>query len=254
MTLGGIVRALGRVLGRPARDFVTGLDGALDRGGLGLLAVVLGLAVGWWVYVPLHELGHAGACLLSGGTVETLEVAPIYGGGLLAELFPFVVAGGDYAGRLSGFDTRGCDGIYLATVFGPYLLTLFPGVWALIACGRWARRRLLGGVGFGLAMPFALAPFLSITGDAYEIGSILVTRLAPWTTDNALLRGDDLFKVIQGLSEAGVGASVWTGLTLATLVGAAWAWLTYGAGAWLADRLLPRQTTGQTTQISNSTP
>lgn len=241
MTTNGLGRWPGRFLARPYRDFVDGLDGVLERGWPGLAAVAVGLTVGWWVYVPIHELGHAGACMISGGTVETLEVAPIYGGGLLAQIFPWVVAGGEYAGRLSGFDTGGCDGVYLATVFGPYLLTLFPGVWALIAMGRWARRRVVAGVGFGLAMPFALAPFLSLTGDAYELGSILVTRVPPWTAEQTLLRGDDLLKVAQGVGETGGGGASWAGLALGTLLGAAWAWATYGAGAWLADRLLPRE-------------
>ena len=49
----------------------------------------------------------------------------------------FVVSGSEYAGRLSGFDTRGSDWIYLATDLGPFVLTIFPGVW-------WMRRAARG--------------------------------------------------------------------------------------------------------------
>ena len=119
---------------------------------------------------------HAAACEATGGGVTRLEIDRLYGGALLARAFPFVVPASEYAGRLSGFDTRGSDLIYLATDLGPFLLTLFPGVWALRRAAR-ARRAAL----FGAALPFALAPFLSLSGDAYEIGSILVTRLPPWT-------------------------------------------------------------------------
>ena len=70
--------------------------------------------------------------------------------------------------------------IYLATDLGPFLLTLFPGVWALRRAAA-ARSAAL----FGAALPFALAPFLSLGGDAYEIGSILATRLPPWAAPAA---------------------------------------------------------------------
>ena len=123
----------------------------------------------------MHELLHAAACRASGGEVTRLEIDRLYGGALLARVFPFVVPASEYAGRLSGFNTRGSDLIYLATDLGPFLLTLFPGVWALRRAAA-ARSAAL----FGAALPFALAPFLSLTGDAYEIGSILATRLPPW--------------------------------------------------------------------------
>lgn len=205
-------------------DALHGLDRCLDRGIRGLALVFLGLAVGWWVYVPLHELLHAAACLAAGGEVTRLEIAPLYGGGLLARIFPFVVSGGEYAGRLSGFDTHGSDLIYLATDLGPFLLTLFPGVWLLRRAGA-AGRPIL----FGLALPFALAPFISLTGDAYEIGSILVTQLPPW---GEVLRGDDLFKKAEELSA--LPDAPWGGFVLAALVGLAWAVLTCMAGGAVA--------------------
>jgi hypothetical protein len=190
--------------------------------------VFLGLLAGWWVYVPLHELLHAAACTAAGGAVSRLEIDGLYGGALLARIFPFVVSGSEYAGRLSGFDTRGSDLIYLATDLGPFVLTLFPGVWLLRRAAA-ARRPLL----FGASLPFAMAPFLSLTGDAYEIGSILITRLPPWARDG-LLRGDDLFA--KGAELARTPGAPWAGFALAALLGAAWAFLTWALGSALAGR------------------
>lgn len=226
-----------RILRLPWVDTVHGLDRCLGRGadhganhGARSLALVfLGLAVSWWVYVPLHELLHAAGCAATGGTVTELQIAPVYGGALLARLFPWVTAGGDYAGRLSGFDTGDSDFIYLATVLAPYLLTVFPGVWAL----RWAGRRGHAAL-FGVSLPVALAPFVSLPGDAYEIGSIVTTRLPPWTAQAELLRGDDVIRIGREVAAAGGGALGWTGLTLAFLLGVLWALATYGLGAALA--------------------
>jgi hypothetical protein len=209
----------------PVQDVLRGLDRCLDTGFRGLLAVACGLLVGWWIYVPLHELLHAGACLAAGGTVHRLEIDPLYGGNLLARLFTFIVPANAYAGRLSGFDTHGSDGIYLATDLGPFLLALLPGSWALRRAAR-ARRPLL----FGLTLPTALAPFLSLTGDAYEIGSLLVTRLSPWSADpiRQLLRGDDLLLKARDL--AALSHAPWGGAALAAFAGVAWAFLTYKLG------------------------
>ena len=217
----------------PFRDAFRGLDRCLDAGARGLAFAALGLFAGWWLYVPLHELLHAAACRAAGGQVSRLEIEAVYGGGLLAHLFPFVVPASDYAGRLSGFDTRGSDLIYLATDLGPFVLTLFPGVWALRRAAA-ARRPLL----FGASLPFALAPFLSLTGDAYEIGSILVTRLPPWAAPavRGMLRGDDLGKRISALAGMAAGAP-WGGATLAVAAGVFWAFLTYGLGGAVARAL-----------------
>ncbi|HEV7508990.1 MAG TPA: hypothetical protein VGS07_29210 [Thermoanaerobaculia bacterium] len=230
----------------PVRDALLGLDRCLDSGLRGLAFVALGLFAGWWLYVPLHELLHAAACRVAGGQVSRLEIEALYGGALLARMFPFVVPASDYAGRLSGFNTRGSDLIYLATDLGPFVLTLFPGVWALRRAAA-ARRPLL----FGVALPFALAPFLSLTGDAYEIGSILVTRLPPWAAPavRELLRGDDLGKKVSTLAGmVGPVGAPWGGAALAVAIGVLWAFLTYGLGSAVARRLgqpapeSPRQT------------
>jgi hypothetical protein len=222
------VGGIPRVFALPLTDLLRGQMRVLRRR-RDLAWLLGGLLAGWWVYVPMHELLHAVGCLAAGGAVSRLEIDAIYGGALLARVFPWVVAGSEYAGRLSGFDTRGSDAIYLATDLLPFVLTL-PGVWALRRAAR-ARRPAL----FGAAAPFALAPLLSLTGDAYEIGSILVTRLAPWRSAAALLRGDDV-----GLVFARVGAAAsppWGGFALAAAAGVLWAWGTYGLGAGVARAL-----------------
>jgi hypothetical protein len=225
------VRATRAFFLRPVVDTLRGLERCLEERGLPALAwIALGLLAGWWVYVPVHELAHAGACLAAGGAVSRLEIDPLYAGALLARAIPWVEPGGEYAGRLSGFDTHGSDLVYLATDLGPFAFTVWPGVWLLrrAAAGRWP-------LAFGLALPWALAPFLSVAGDAYEIGSILVTRLPPWAgpATRELLRGDDLAKVIGGVSALPAGAP-WGGLALGAALGLAWAWGTYGLGGLVA--------------------
>ncbi len=151
-----------------------------------LLLVGAGLLAGWWVYVPLHELLHALGCWLAGGEVTRLEIAPLYGARWLARIFPFVTSGGEYAGRLSGFDTHGSDWVYALTDLAPFGLTLFPGFW-------WLRRAARAGrpIAFGAALPAAFGPVLSLTGDAYELGSLAVVHLPFWHGRRVLV-GDDL--------------------------------------------------------------
>jgi hypothetical protein len=217
---------------QPFVDVLRGLDRCLELGVRGLILTATGLLAGWWIYVPAHELLHAGACRAAGGQVIRLEIDNLYFGGLLARLFPFVVPASDYAGRLAGFDTRGSDWIYLATDLGPFLLTLMPGVWALRRAARAGNAPL-----FGAAIPFALAPFLSLSGDAYEIGSILATRLPPWSGPSArqLLRGDDLLRRLEMLAAA--PDAPWGGAVLAIVFGVLWAFLTYGLASLVARAL-----------------
>ncbi len=221
------------LLGMPIQDTFRGLERALEGGVPALLGVLGGCVLGWWVYVPCHELLHALACVVTGGEVTRLEIAPQYGASLLARVFPFVTAGGENAGRLSGFDTHGSDLIYLATDLGPFLLTLFPGVWLLRKAGSRCK-----GLLFGLSLPLALAPFVSLTGDAYEIGSIVATRAPLWSTLawKTLLRGDDLFAIIPVVRADG-SATAWLGMTSSFLLGAMWAWGTYFLASWIAARL-----------------
>jgi hypothetical protein len=156
---------------------------------------------------------------------------------VLARLVPFVVAGGDYAGRLSGFDTGGSDWVYLATDLAPFVLTLFPGVWLLRLAGRRRAAFLLAA-----AAPIAVAPFLSLSGDAYEIGSLVVTEMAPWR--GAAYRGlvaDDVLRLAAALArgEAAVAAGplAWAGLALAAFFGALWAFGVYALGSLVAAGL-----------------
>ncbi len=231
-----MLKRWGRPVALPFTDAWNGLDrclGGPPRGWRALAGIGAGLLIGWWLYVPAHELLHAAACTAAGGEVRRLEIAPAYGGAALARMLPFVAPGGEYAGRLAGFDTRGSDLVYLATDLGPYLLTVVPGVWWLRRAAR-ARRAFA----FGASLPVALAPLLSLGGDAYEIGSILVPRLPPWASPAArrLLRGDDLARRVSAI--AGTGERplwpLWTGALLAAAAGLAWALTTYGAGAALA--------------------
>jgi hypothetical protein len=215
-----------RCLLAPLRDLLTGLELLLGGGIPALVLVFVGLAIGWWIYVPVHELLHVAGCLLSGGTVETLEVAPLYGGALLARIFSFVEAGGDYAGRLSDFEANGTLG-YLATDLAPYLLALFPGyAWLRLA----ARRRGRGwALGWGAGLPFALAPLLSLTGDAYEIGSLIVTSLPPFAAMRENLVSDDVILLLR----TGVASDQVPAFALAVLVAVVWACST----VWLSARL-----------------
>ncbi|RMH21790.1 MAG: hypothetical protein D6696_05045 [Acidobacteria bacterium] len=217
---------------RPVRDLLAGLDGVLGGGWGALGRVFAGLAAGWWLYVPLHELLHAAGCVAAGGAVTRLELAPLYGGRLLAAVLPFVVAGGDYAGRLAGFDAGGSDPIYAITVLAPYALTILPGVWLL---RRWGARGYA--LRWGFVLPVALAPFLSLTGDAYELGALAVTQLPPWSAPATaeLLRGDDLLERFGRWQET--PAAPWLGGLLATLLGVLWAFATYAAGGAVAGRL-----------------
>ncbi len=228
-------RTLRSFLARPFSDVLNGLERCLAddaRGYRELGLVGLGLVAGWWIYVPLHELAHAFGCLAAGGSVSRLEIDPLYFGTLLEGLVPFVVAGGEYAGHLSGFDTHGSDAVYLTTVLAPFVLALFPGVWALRRAARSG-----SATPFGFFLPFALAPFLSLTGDAYEFGSILVTRLPPWSDPGLreALRGDDVVRLAQEL--AAHGGIPWGGFATAFAVGALWAFATYAVASALADAL-----------------
>lgn len=220
-------QSLSRSVARPLTDLLRGLENVL-AGRVGRLAAVfIGLMLGWWVYVPIHELLHVGGCLATGGEVSELEIAPEYGGALWAKVFPFVVSGGDYAGRLSGFDDQGSLLVHLATVIAPYLLTILPGVWLM----RWAAnsgRPLV----FGLSLPLALAPFLGLAGDAYEVGSLLLAEFPAWADER--LVGDDIVRVIRAAPSRDA-----LGVSLGAMLGCLWAWATWALGAAVA-RLLGR--------------
>lgn len=230
-----------RFLRAPVDDYLDALESLRHH-----LAVALPVAVGvflitWWVYVPVHELLHAFGCLATGGEVTRLEIDAIYGADFLRTLFPFVAVGSEYAGQLTGFDTHGNDAVYLATVFAPYLLTLFPGVMLLRSAGR-ERRPLRAAVDLGAAIPLAFAPAISLAGDYYEMGSILVSRIAVHVTPALPLgrwRSDDLFRLLEAIP-GGPSAYDVAGIVASFGVGTVLAFATYGAGRAIDERCCAR--------------
>lgn len=197
-----------------------GLEAVVNRGGApvpALLRVACAMALAWWVYVPIHELLHAVGCLASGGSVEEILIGRPYGGALLERLVPFVRAGEGYAGRLSRFDTGGSDLVFLATDAAPYALTVL-GAFPLL---RLARRRRSAAL-LGPALVLAAAPVVSLPGDYYEMGSILVTagieRLAAVRHDDLValvLEFPERFPVRRLPAAAGIGLSAALGWLLA---------------------------------------
>ena len=213
-----------------------------DRPLPGVLGLLAGLVVTWFVYVPIHELLHVLGCIATGGSVSELEVDPLYGGALLARFLPFVIEGdGTYAGRLTGFDTHGSDWIYLATDITPYLLSVGIGLPLLRVC---ARRSLP--LVTGAAVVIGFAPLYNITGDYYEMGSILVTRLASWVSGTGIetweaLRSDDVFALAGTLSgNAATGMVEWAVLGAGVVSGVALALLSMAAGVAVSDAVAGR--------------
>jgi len=209
------------------------MERLVDAGGGGALArLFAGLVAGWWCYVPLHELLHAAGCVLAGGSVTRLEIDALYGGRLLAALFPFVEPASEYAGRLSGFDTGGSDLVYLVTDLFPFLLTLWPGLWAVRRAARATR-----GLAFGFFLPWGLAPLVSLPGDAYEIGSLLARQLPPWSRSPAheLILSDDI--VAKAGELAALPGAPWGGFVLAAALGLLWAFGTVALASWTAALL-----------------
>ena len=184
---------------QPIDDVVACLERLVDvkRPGLMMFGLLLVGGATWFVYVPIHELLHVAGCVVTGGTVTELELSPRYGAAMLQKVFPFIVSGGDYAGRVTGFDTKGSDWIYLATDFGPFLLSIVLGVPLLKLAGK-KRRPVL----FPIAVVVGLAPFYNIQGDYYEMGSIVTTRALTELQGGGnppafeKLRADDIFKLL----------------------------------------------------------
>ncbi len=198
-----------------------------------LIVILLGVLLGWWIYVPLHEFLHVGGCLLGGGQVKTLHLDPLYGGHIFASLFSFVSAGGEYAGRLTDFDTGESDWVYALAVYSPFFLTL-PGFQLMKWSGN-SYRSLV----FGLALPFAFAPMISLTGDFLELGSL--TLFQPWRGSESIHRSlisDDLFRLIEELGSDTSTLSldqpvVISFIALSVIMGAGMAWLTLMASEML---------------------
>ncbi len=220
-------------------DYLEALE-ALRGGSPGFVfgAAAAGLVLSWWLYVPVHELLHAYGCLWTGGRVDRLEIDAIYGARWLQAWFPFVHVGSDYAGQLTGFDPGGDDRVYLATVFAPFVLTVFPGVAML----RWVtqmRRPVGAAFTLGAAVPLAYAPLISLGGDFYEIGSIVVTRSLQALLPELELdrwRSDDVIALATSLP-GGASAGDIAGIGVSFLLGCVLAVTTYGLGRMAASRI-----------------
>ena len=227
----------------PVEEYLRGLDVCLSPFRVvHALTIVVAFAIAWWIYVPIHELLHALGCWITGGSVTRLEIDAVYGAAWLKNIFPFVAVGSQYAGQLTGFDTRGNDAIYLATDAMPFVLTVFFGVPLLRLSARPGVSKQWSCVLLGIAMPVAYAPFISLTGDYYEMASILVSRalwLARPDLDVARWRSDDVFKLVGDLgSTLGTGDVV--GIALGVVVSGLLAFATYGAGRRIADSVVDR--------------
>ena len=199
---------------------------------LALLAVLT--CATWFVYVPIHELLHVLGCVATGGTVTELQMQPVYGARWLAEIFPFIVPGGDLAGRLSGFEDYGSDFTYLSSAFAPYLPSLLLGVPLLRSLP--ARPSLLLS---GPAFVLGLAPLINIPGDYFEISTILTTRVVG-AERFAALRSDDAFGLMETLATDPAALEVadalpvaWSVVGVSSLLAIALAFASYSAGAWL---------------------
>jgi hypothetical protein len=234
---------LKRFFRRPLDDLLTGLGHVMTarHAGRGLLVMTLAVIVTWFIYVPIHELLHAYGCLVTGGEVTELQIKSYYGGAYLAKWFPFVVSGSDYAGQLTGFDTKGNDWIYLATDFGPFVLTVLIGVPLLRWCTK-RRRPVL----FGASFVVALAPFYNIPGDYYEMGSTIITRALTLITGGGNpprwehLRSDDIFTLVPDIFikptelglEGGVSTIIFALLVflVSLMLGVLLAFVTYALG------------------------
>ena len=237
-----MINALITILATPFEDFFSGLESCLVKfSPLVIVALLISFVASWWIYVPIHELGHAFGCMLGGGTVTELQVSPMYGAALLKEFFPFVTVGSEYAGQLTGFDTKGSDLIYLLTDFFPFLLTIFIGVPLLrSAAGSkplWAALKL----GFGL--PIAFAPFISFSGDYYEMGSIIVSKIGSIISPAVEIsrwRSDDIFKLAGELffSDNPYSTSDILGVILSFLLGIVLIYVTYMLGVLWSNVIL----------------
>ena len=105
---------------------------------------------------------------------------------------------------------------------------------AVPRAGGWRRSILLGA-----ALPIAYAPFVSLIGDYYEMGSILVSRVVAALVPGFAVdrwRSDDLIKLASNLA-AQAGLADVAGLAASLIVGAALAFATYWAGVLVADAM-----------------
>lgn len=221
----------------PVADYLSGLEACrLSVRFINIIPAAVAFITVWWVYVPVHELFHAFGCIIGGGEVSRLELSEMYGAEGLKKIFPFISPGSEYAGRLSGFDTHGNDLTYLLTVFFPYLLTICIGIPMIRTVSvRGSSSSFYNCVLFGSSLSVAYAPFISITGDYYEMGSIVITRVAILgysDFDIERWRSDDLVKLMDELliSADTIKTADMAGILLSCILGIAMIFVTYWAG------------------------
>ncbi len=231
---------MGKFFFQPVYDYVAALR-LLSPVWPCLLMGSIGLFVGWWVYVPIHELLHAWGCIVAGGEVTELQMSAEYGAEYLKFWFPFITVGSDYAGQLTGFDTKGNDWIYAFTVYAPFLITIIPG----IPLYQWVVHRSNPGTiacfFFGLLLPLAYGPFVSVFGDFYELGSIAASNLyGMWGIDGSHWRSDDFFLLLSDMGSdlRPVRAVDVSGITIGFMLGLLAALVTYGLGTMFGMLLL----------------
>ena len=97
----------------------------------------------------------------------------------------------------------------------------------------------------GTAIPVAFAPFGSLPGDYYEMGSILVSRAVATVSPGFAIerwRSDDLVKLVSTLAPEATVADV-VGVTASVLVGVALAFATYWAGVMVSAGVARRPRT-----------
>jgi len=210
---GRVMRRIGEAWWRYQNGFEAVLAG--PRPVIRFLIFALFAAIAWWVYVPLHELVHAGACVSCGGEVRRMTLAPIYGGSVAARHFDWIDDDTPYAGQLADFSS-GSDACYLWLVLAPFVAT--PLARPLL------RRTARGGgaLPFAIGTVLALMPLVSVPGDFYEAASIVVTRLAEGGVPDALsLRSDDLPALVGRLlaKGSGVPAGQWALVALSAALG-----------------------------------
>jgi hypothetical protein len=231
----------------PFHDYIASLNACFpDLKVIHGLTILAACIITWWVYVPVHELFHALGCLLGGGEVSHLNLSPVYGAHFLKKLFPFISAGSDYAGRLTGFNTFNSDTTYLLTVSFPYIITILIGVPLLRSAASGTSSRMLCCIKFGSSLPLAYSPFISVTGDFYEIGSIVVTRIVSLLYSSFHVeawRSDDVIKLSQELffSEGTFRIEDAAGVFLSLLFGIIFIFVTYLTGRSWACIVVKRQ-------------
>ncbi len=213
-----------------------------------LAPMMIAMVATWFVYVPIHEMLHVLGVVAPGGDVSVLEVSPRYGGTILARHIPWVMSGGKYAGRLSGFDTKGSDLIYLSCVFMPFVLSVLIGVPLIKLCMK-RRRPIL----FGMAIVLGLAPFYNMPGDYFEMGSIITTRGLTLFQGGGNppvfqgIRSDDIFTLIgniftqtgaSGLGGAGAVVILLLIVAASLIVDVLLAFATYALGCGVARLII----------------